>query len=222
MGIDAKAYEAWYTLPRGRFVDILEKEVIAKLCEVRPGDKILEIGCGTGHFSAYFKELRAEVTALDTSPDMLYVAKNYYGDLQLDFRAGNAYKLPFADNSFDLVAMITVLEFITNPRQALREAFRVSKNKVFLGFLNQNSLLAQKRKKTKKKIWQEAYFYTFKEMVGLLGEERKIKWKSVLMLPLLNSGFLFDARLNLERWISKLNLPFGAFVGILAEGGEKT
>ncbi|NQU18039.1 MAG: class I SAM-dependent methyltransferase [Candidatus Saganbacteria bacterium] len=210
-------YEAWYTTPKGKFVDTLEKEVIAGLCNVYRGDKVLEIGCGTGHFSAYFKELGAKVTALDTSPDMLYAAKEQYSNLQINFKASDAYKLPFANNSFDLVAMITVLEFITNPKQALKEAFRVSKGKVFLGILNRNSLLAWKRKRNGKTVWQEAYFYTLKDMIELLGRDRKIIWKPTLLLPLMNSNLFFNARLSLERWISKFKLPYGAFIGILAK-----
>lgn len=213
----AEEYEAWYRTAKGRLVDVLEKEVIAELCKIHRGDKVLEIGCGTGHFSDYFEELGAKVTGLDTSPDMLRLAQDKYGGTKVDFTAGDAYRLPFVDGTFDLVAMITTLEFIADPKKALAEAFRVSKRKVFLGILNRNSLLARARKRSGKRVWQEAHFYTLTEVLELLGENKKIKWKSVLFLPLINSNFLFDARLNLERWFSKLNLPFGAFIGLLAE-----
>jgi ubiquinone/menaquinone biosynthesis C-methylase UbiE len=213
----ANEYEDWYRTAKGRLVDILEKEVISDLCRIQPGDKVLEIGCGTGHFSAYFEELGAQVTGLDTSPDLLHLAKDRYGSIKVDFTAGNALKLPFADHSFDLVAMIATLEFIIDPGKALREAFRVSKGRVFLGLLNRNSLLAWQRKRSAKKVWQEAHFYTLKEILDLLGEEKKIKYRPVIFLPLINSHILFNARLTLERWLSRLNLPFGAFIGILAE-----
>ncbi len=219
--ISANKYEAWYKIPKGRFVDILEKGVISNLCQVGKGDKVLEIGCGTGHFARYFKELGADVTGIDTSPEMLKVARDDSKGIEINFAAGDAYKLPFPDNSFDLVAMITVLEFITNPKQALAEAFRVSRGKVFLGILNRPSLLAWKRKRSSKKVWQEARFYTAKEVLELLGKDKNVRMKSVLFLPLINSNILFNARLNLERWLSKLNLPFGAFVGIVAELVEK-
>ena len=213
----ADKYEAWYTTAKGRFVDVLEKEVITELCGIRPGDSVLEIGCGTGHFSAYFEELGAKVTGLDTSPDILRVAKERFGDLKINFEAGEAYSLPFPDSSFDLVAMITVLEFISNPERALEEAFRVSRGRIFLGILNRASYLAWKRKKSGKKVWQEAHFYTLKEVLKFLEKNKKIRWKSILFLPLINSELLINARLNLERWLSKLNLSFGAFIGILIE-----
>ena len=219
--VSANEYEAWYEKPKGKLVDILEKEVISKLCQVKKGDKVLEIGCGTGHFSEYFKQLGAEVTGLDTYPEMLKIAKDRLKNIEINFEAGDAYKLPFADNSFDLVAMITVLEFISKPERALAEAFRVSRGKVFLGILNRTSLLARKRKRSDKKVWQEAHFYTTEEVLELLGRDKKVKWKSVLIFPLINSEMLFNFRLNLERWISKFRLPFGAFVGITVEDGQK-
>jgi len=215
--ISPEELEAWYHTPKGRFVDVLEKGVIAELCKVHPGSKVLEIGCGTGHFSAYFEELGAKVTGLDTSPDMLRLAKEKFGNLKINFETGEAYALPFPDNSFDLVAMITTLEFISSPQKALEEAFRASKSRVFLGVLNRNSLLAWKRKRSGKKVWQEAHFYTLKEILELLGKDKKIIWRSVLYLPLINSELLFNARLKLERWLSGLNLPFGAFIGIMVE-----
>lgn len=216
-GISANKYEAWYKTPKGRFVDILEKGVISKLCQVKKGDNVLEIGCGTGHFSRYFKELGADVTGIDTSPEMLKVARDDSRSIEVNFAAGDAYRLPFPDNSFDLVAMITVLEFISKPERALAEAFRVSRGKVFLGILNRSSFLAWRRKRSGKKVWQEAHFYNVKEVLKLLGNERKIRKESVLFLPLMNSNIFFNARLNFERRLSGFNLPFGAFIGILAE-----
>ncbi len=215
--ISPEELEVWHHTPKGRFVDVLEKEVISELCKIYRGDKVLEIGCGTGHFSAYFEELGAQVIGLDTSPDMLCIAKERHGDLKINFESGDAYRLPFADNSFDLVAMITTLEFISSPREALQEAFRVSKGKIFLGILNRNSFLAWKRKRSGKRVWQEAHFYTLKEVIELLEKGKKIRWIGALYLPLINSELLFNARLKMERWLSKLNLSFGAFTGVLAE-----
>ena len=209
-------YESWYSTPKGRLVDVLEKKVVANLCLIKPGDKVLEIGCGSGHFSAYFSELGAKVTGLDTSLDMLHIAREKFGNLEIDFRTGDAFSLPFADNSFDMAAMITTLEFFSAPDKAIREAFRVSRGKVFLGFLNRNSLLARKRKKSNKKIWEQAHFYNLREVINLLGKDKKIKWQGVISLPLVNSDLGFNVRLGLESFLSKLQLPFGAFIGVLA------
>jgi len=214
---NSAGYEAWYSTAKGRYVDRLEKRIISDMCRIKPGDKVLEIGCGTGHFSAYFTELGARVTGIDTSPDMLHTARDRFGDLEIDFSAGSAYKLPFEDGSFDLVAMITTLEFISDPAKALEEAFRVSKGRVFLGALNKNSLLATKRKKSEKKIWQEARFYSLEELFGLLGSGAKIEYRPAIFLPLFDSNVLFGARMWIEDLLSRLNMSGGAFLGILAE-----
>jgi ubiquinone/menaquinone biosynthesis C-methylase UbiE len=210
-------YEAWYRTAKGRYVDRLEKDIISDLCRVKPGDKVLEIGCGTGHFSAYFNELGARVTGIDTSPDMLHTARDRFGSKTIDFSAGSAYKLPFEDGSFDLVAMITTLEFISDPVKALDEAFRVSKGRVFLGTLNKNSLLAMKRKKSGKKIWQEARFYSLKEILSFFKIGVKVECRSAIYLPLFNSNIFLGFRIWLEKLFSVLNMPGGAFLGILAE-----
>jgi hypothetical protein len=99
----------------------------------------------------------------------------------------------------------------------LEEALRVSKGRIFLGILNRNSFLAWKRKRSKKKVWQEARFYSLNEVMGLLGKDKKIRWQGVLSLPLINSDLAFNIRLGLEELLSRLRSPFGAFIGILAE-----
>jgi ubiquinone/menaquinone biosynthesis C-methylase UbiE len=213
----AKTYEAWFSTPRGRLADRLEKRTIANLVRLKPGDQVLDIGCGTGHFSAFFRELGAKVTGIDPSPEMLEQAASLYGDQGIQFKKGSTYSLPFADRSFDLVTMITVLELLEDPQKAIQEAFRVSKGKVFLAILNRQSLLAWQRKRGGKEIWQQVHFYTLPEVKDLLGRDKKIKWQSAIHLPLLNIEYGLDFRFNLENWLSHLRLPGGAFIGILAE-----
>jgi len=145
------------------------------------------------------------------------LAKERGGDLAINFEAGEAYALPFADKSFDLVAMITTLEFISSPQKALAEAFRVSKGRVFLGILNRHSFLAWRRKKSSKKIWQQAKFYALREIKKLLGKDKKVKWRPVLFLPLFNTKIFFKLRLVVEKFLSRLRLPGGAFIGILVK-----
>lgn len=46
-------YEAWYETPEGRRADSLEKAVLRWLLRDVRADRVLEIGCGTGHFSRW-------------------------------------------------------------------------------------------------------------------------------------------------------------------------
>jgi len=213
----AKTYEAWFSTPRGRLADRLEKRTITSLVRLKPGDKVLDVGCGTGHFSVFLKEPGTEVTGIDPSPEMLEQAMALYGDRGIQFRKGSAYSLPFADRSFDLVTMITVLELLEDPKKAIQEAFRVSKGKVFLAILNRKSLLAWQRRRGGKWIWQQVHFYTLPEVKNLVGKDKKIRWQGALYLPLIDTECAFNFRLNFENWLSRFRLPYSAFIGIMAE-----
>jgi len=52
---------------------------------------------------------------------------------------GNAADIPFSDNEFDVVTLTGGLQGSANPQKALAEAVRVSRNRVFVGFLNRYS-----------------------------------------------------------------------------------
>lgn len=78
--------------------------------------KILEVGSGRG----YLQDVVADYTGLDLSPS---VAPLYHKK----FVVGSATQMPFADNSFDAVWTVWVLEHIPEPEKTLREIRRVLK-----------------------------------------------------------------------------------------------
>jgi ubiquinone/menaquinone biosynthesis C-methylase UbiE len=69
--------------------------------------KVLEIGCGTGTNLELFADAGCEISGLDLSPSMMELAAKKLGD-RGDIRLGDASKMPFEDDSFDLV-----LSFLT-------------------------------------------------------------------------------------------------------------
>ena len=147
MSFDARVashYEAWYETPDGQRVDRLEKQVLRDLTGLFPlTHTVLEIGCGTGHFLRWFEMQNLRAVGIDRSPAMLAEAR------RLDTRAitqADALKLPFEPNSFDLVALITTLEFVAQPQLALDEAWRVARHGVIVGALNRWSLLGMQRR----------------------------------------------------------------------------
>jgi len=141
----AESYEGWYQTPRGRRYDALEKSLIAQLLGPARGRRLLDIGCGTGHFARWFRELGWQVWGLDLEMRMLIRARELSRD-DIVYSRGDAAKLPFADRSFHVCAMITTLETTSCPEEALREAIRVSRGKVVLGVLNSLSFLAFMRR----------------------------------------------------------------------------
>lgn len=93
--------------------------------------QVLEVGCGVG---AELQILRrrfpqAHLTGLDFSETQLAKARDLLqaelADGSVELHQGSAYELPFPDASFDGVCLIWVLEHLSDPVRALREARRV-------------------------------------------------------------------------------------------------
>jgi ubiquinone/menaquinone biosynthesis C-methylase UbiE len=137
----ARRYESWYGTPRGQRYDALEKGLLADLMGPARGRRLLEIGCGTGHFTRWFRDLGWLAWGLDVEQGMLTWARERSAD-GITYCRADAERLPFADRSFDVCALITTLESTVHPEQALREALRVSRQTVLLGVLNAVSFLA--------------------------------------------------------------------------------
>lgn len=107
------------------------QELLETICdelEIKPGEKILEAGCGTGNLALKIKERGAEVIGLDNCQEALdiYQKKDPEAKLVLaDLRE----KLPFPDNYFDKIASNNTLYIILKEKQlnTLKELYRVLK-----------------------------------------------------------------------------------------------
>jgi protein-L-isoaspartate(D-aspartate) O-methyltransferase len=100
---------------------------------IKPGDKILDIGCGKG-FLLYEISLLvpgAEIYGIDRSG---YAIDNAKEEIKDRLKVGNANQLPFPDNYFDFVCSITTLHNLHcyDLDKALREMQRVGKEKRYL------------------------------------------------------------------------------------------
>ncbi len=103
---------------------------------IKKGMKVLDLGCGSGAFTPFIARTvgeKGKVYALDIQADMLKQLENKLSrpenrDIKnIKLIEGNAYELPFEDNSLDLVNMVTVLPEILDRNRALREVRRVLK-----------------------------------------------------------------------------------------------
>jgi ubiquinone/menaquinone biosynthesis C-methylase UbiE len=74
----------------------------------------LDVGCGNGAFTEELiaRCAPAAVTGVDPSDDQLAYARTRPGAQMADFRVGDGQKLPFANDSFDAVAMALVVSFL--------------------------------------------------------------------------------------------------------------
>ena len=89
--------------------------------------KLLDVGCGTGYlFELLLHQRKAEYHGLDLSPEMLKVAAEKFGDC-VTLVEGSADRMPYADDSFDVVTCVQSFHHYPAPDKAMGEAFRVLK-----------------------------------------------------------------------------------------------
>ncbi len=101
------------------FRDSRTKEVLEKVAPyLKKGDRILDIGSGSCTVARGLKDNGYEITLLDV------VDKGIYKDFRPIIYDGK--NIPFADNSFDVALLITVLHHTREPVEILREAVRVA------------------------------------------------------------------------------------------------
>jgi len=99
------------------------------LLEFEEGMTVLDVGCGTGFATEGLLEHVDEVYALDQSEHQLEQAYEKFGKRapQVHFHRGDAERLPFATDTFDVVWSSGSIEYWPNPILALREFRRVLK-----------------------------------------------------------------------------------------------
>lgn len=92
---------------------------------------VLDVGCGTGEITSRLAQLlpAARLTGLDLLESHLALARERYAGLadRLTFRQGDAFELPFAARSFDLIVCRHLLQAVPGPEKILAEMVRVAR-----------------------------------------------------------------------------------------------
>lgn len=114
----------------GRESEPSQYQTVAELLDVNEGQEILDVGCGTGGAVHVFGSRvggAGRVVGLDISKTMIDEARRRTAGLSLpiEFRQGDAHRLPFPDNSFDRCFALRLLEIIDDPVAVLIEMYRV-------------------------------------------------------------------------------------------------
>jgi SAM-dependent methyltransferase len=201
------AYDVWYETPRGRWIGSREFDVLASLLAARPGETLLDVGCGSGYFTRRFaREAGLTVTGVDSSAEVLEFA--HARAPELTFARADAARLPFAGGSFDHVVAITALCFVRNEQQALQEMARVARRTVTVGLLNRASLLHRAKAGTNAGGYAGARWHGSLEARAMLAQAglADIRIRSAIFVP----GGGGPARL-IEKCLPA-TLPFGAFL----------
>jgi ubiquinone/menaquinone biosynthesis C-methylase UbiE len=107
------------------------KSRLLQQAALRPGDRVLDLGCGTGTLAVEAKRLEPDsaVVGLDGDPEVLRRARRKAADarLELDFDEGYSTELPYPDGSFDVVLSTLFFHHLAgaDKRRTAAEVFRV-------------------------------------------------------------------------------------------------
>lgn len=114
----ASQYNAFCEATKLRFV-----RACMDRCRLRPGDEVLDLGCGSGVFSHLLSRHGVKMTALDISPELVTAGRKRYPEVE--FLVGDAENLPLPAGRFDAVFLGGVIHHFPGPERLAREVARV-------------------------------------------------------------------------------------------------
>lgn len=112
----AKSYNSLY-----KEEQLKKLKIIKRLLKIKKQDLLLDIGCGTGISTEFFKE--------DCNPKGIDPCKELIEQSNLNLIQAKAEKIPFKDNYFDIVISVTAIHNFNNIEKGIKEIKRVLKNK---------------------------------------------------------------------------------------------
>lgn len=113
---------------------------------VSEGDRVLDVGCGAGRSISPLISSNTDPVGIDLSRDAVRTAVNCLGDKSVSCVAGDAMRLPFANNSFDVVQLAGVLSGVKKPKLLILECKRVLKSggTLIYNLVNADTILPHK------------------------------------------------------------------------------
>lgn len=150
------------------------KRRLISLTTVRPGERALDLCCGTGDLAFALAEAGARVTGVDFNEEMLRVAVQRSQCLpvhakqiqavkpQVEFIRGDAQKIPFSADTFDIITIGYGLRNLADLNAGIHEMLRVTKPG--------GRLLALEFGKPDNPLWRTIYFTYLRAFLPLFGK----------------------------------------------------
>jgi len=129
--LKSKLKTTWMTGDYDTFSRYMQKdaEEFFKRLGIKPGARVLDVGCGAGQFALIAARNGADVTGCDISTNWLEKARARAAEegLKVKFEEGDAEALPYGDGEFDVVASLIGAMFAPRPERVAAEMTRVCK-----------------------------------------------------------------------------------------------
>ncbi|MFX1363720.1 MAG: class I SAM-dependent methyltransferase [Promethearchaeota archaeon] len=163
-----------YDLSRG--INDKTLDALIKLTYIDSNSLVLDMGCGTGNYTAGLKQFTKNVIGIDLSLAMIKKAVSKFPNLE--FINGNIINLPFCSDLFDGLYAIQVIHHIRDKFVFLKEAYRILRKKGFIAIhtCSHNQI--------------KTYWYTYYFPEGLKWELKRFLDTNELTLLLKKIGFL--------------------------------
>lgn len=135
--------------------------------------RVLDVGCGTGRLLLRGADEAEKLTGVDLSTEMVKAARqNFFlhnRSEKGEFLVGDACKLPFSDETFDVSLSTCVMFLLPEPREGVSEMVRVTKKDGSLAMLNPSLHMKQ----------SEAFQYCRENGISGFEQEAMLKWANV-------------------------------------------
>ena len=151
------------------YEELHEKEQLKKLklialyIKPEPSDKLLDVGCGTGISTRFWKCNRS---GIDPAQAAVRIAqkRDPYGNYMI----ASAENIPFPDKTFDIVISITAVHHFKNLKKGLSEIKRVARGKIILSVFKKSARFNQIRDLIKEQFTIEKKLEEEKDIIFLL------------------------------------------------------
>ncbi|MCX6113187.1 MAG: class I SAM-dependent methyltransferase [Proteobacteria bacterium] len=193
------------------FVKAREAKIIFKFLDLKKGEKVCDIACGSGQQSIKMEMRGCKVQGIDLSSRAIENAKLIAKGHDCTFQVGNAEKLPYASNIFDKVVSVCALEHFKNDEKALKEANRVLKSDGILVLTVDSFTYKGIKKDIQDKHKKDCYVNNYYSLTQLTEKLEKCGFEVEESKYFINSSlssFFFDIGLKIRSvYIFALTFP---------------
>ncbi|MCP3900012.1 MAG: class I SAM-dependent methyltransferase [Desulfobacteraceae bacterium] len=212
---DAKTYDSWFEDKKNDYIFNLEANMFTDMLSPARGQRLLDIGCGSGKSIEPLLNFGLQISGIDPSPYMLDIAENKFKN-KVDLFRGFAEDLPFEDNSFEYSSFFTSLEYTELPAKAIEEACRVTKDKIFVGVLNKFApcnIATMIKSKFVDSVFSKAQFFSIwelKQLVFSILGKVPVSWRTTPQVPIVSGKYSFFVE---DQFLVQKS-PFGSMIGM--------